>query len=84
MPTDKPTQPSPPAEVPDLGRRKPVDSGATFLVVGEWASGCGLEALTQLLRVSPAEEDDLCDQSNAIGAARRGTVRTRGSGFRSF
>jgi len=84
MPTDKPTQPSPPAEAPDLGRRKPVDPGATFPVVGEEALGCGLEVLTQLLRVSPAEGDELCDQSKAIGAARRGTVRTRGSGFRSF
>jgi hypothetical protein len=52
--------------------------------VGEEALGCGLEVLTQLLRVSPAEGDELCDQSKAIGAARRGTVRTRGSGFPSF
>ena len=84
MPTDKTTQPSPKTEASDLGRRKLVDPGATFSVVGQGASVCGLEALTQLLRVSPAEGDELCDQSKAIGAARRGTVRTRGSGFPSF
>jgi len=84
MPTDKTTQPSPKTEASDLGRRKPVDPGATFSVVGQGASVCGLEALTQLLRVSPAEGDDLCAPSKAIGGARRGAVRTRGADLRSF